>query len=268
MSTPKEGSVVQGRAQAERRLAPVWGLGRWLSLSAILLTACANQADVRKADAHYKMGYSYLIDQQIQAAFVEFQKSVELNPNDRDAHYALGHVYFLKENFDDAEREFRRVIKLKSDDAAAWNYLGKVSEEQGKNDAALEYYDRALSFPQYPTPDLVHYNKGKVYLKRAQPEAALREFTAALRVNPTHVLAAFEAGRIYEDQSAVPQATAAYEIAVKQAPNFAEAYYHLAKVYSRAGKTDQARDAYRKVVELAPGSRWAEDANAQIAHPQ
>lgn len=242
----------------------------WAGLSAILLlAACANQADIRQADAHYKMGYSYLIDQQIQPAFVEFQKAVELNPKDRDSHYALGHVYFMKEQFDDAEREFRRVIKLKADDAAAWNYLGKVYDEQGKTEQALQAYDRALTFPQYATPDLAHYNKGKVYAKRGQPTDALREFNTALRINPTHALAAFEAGRLYEqDPNGVTQAIAAFEVAVKNAPTFAEAYYHLAKTYTRAGKAEQARDAYRKVVELAPGSRWAEDANAQIARPQ
>lgn len=256
----------QGCAPDQSR--PGWppgGPGLWLGLSAILLTACANKADIRQADAHYKMGYSFLIDQQVQPAFVEFQKAVELNPKDRDTHYALGHVYYLKEQFADAESEFRRVIKLEPDDAAAWNYLGKVYEALGKDDQALEAYDRALTFPQYATPELARYNKGKLFAKRGKTSDALREFNAALRINPTHVLAAYEAGRIYEDQKDMTQAMAAFEVAVRYGPSFAEAQYHLAKTYVRVGKTAQAREAYQKVVELAPGTRWADEATAELA---
>jgi Tfp pilus assembly protein PilF len=211
------------------------------------------------------MGYSYLREQQIQPAYVEFQKAAELNPKDRDTHYALGHIYFVQGNYGKAEREFRSVVKLDSRYAEAWNYLGKVYDEQGKTDLALEHFDRALSFPQYLTPDLAQYNKGKVFLKRRQPDQALRAFSAALRINPNHALAAFEAGKLYADQGALKEAIAAFEITVRELPDYAEAHYHLAKAYAQAGMNDEARTSYRRVVELAPGSPWAEDANNHLA---
>ncbi len=257
---------MHGSDHARRRLASAPGrAARWAVASAILLSSCANQADTRKADAHYKMGYSYLIEQQIQPAYVEFQKAAELNPKDRNTRYALGHIYYLQGNYPLAEGEFQRVIKLDPRYAEAYNYLGKVYEEQGKSELALQSFDRALSFPQYLTPDLAHYNKGRMYVKRKQPDQALLAFLAALRVNPTYAPAAFEAGRIYEEQGSIREAIAAYQISVKHQPDFAEGYYHLAKTYVRAGKTDEARTAYLRVVELAPGSPWAEDANTYLA---
>ena len=206
-----------------------------------------------------------MIDQQIQPAYVEFQKAVEYNPNDRDIHYALGHVYFVQGNYPQAEREFKRVLKLDPDYAEAWNYLGKVYDEEDKTDLALQQFDRALTFPQYLTPDLAQYNKGRVYLKRKQPDQALLAFTAALRVNPNHALAAFEAGRIYEDQGAVREAIMAFGITTRQLPDFVEGHYHLAKAYARAGMAENAQEEYRKVVELAPDSPWAQDANNYLA---
>jgi len=237
-----------------------WRAARWALASAILLSACANQEDIRKADAHYKMGYSFLIDQQIQPAYVEFQKASELNPKDRDTHYALGHIYFIQGNYPKAESEFQRVVKLDPRYAEGWNYLGKVYDEEGKSELALQQFDKALSFPQYLTPDLAQYNKGRVYLKLKQPDQALLAFSAALRINPNHALAAFETGRIYEDQGRTREAIAAFEITVRQLPDFAEGRYHLAKAYARAGMPEKAEESYRKVVDLAPGSPWAEDA--------
>lgn len=240
----------------------------WCVASAILLAGCANKGDARRGEAHYKLGYSFLIDQQLQPAFVEFQKAVELNPNDRDTRYALGHIYFLQENFAEAEREFKRVVKIDPKYAEGWNYLGKVYDEVGRTDLALQHFDRALTFPQYQTPDLAHYNKGRVYLKKGQTDEALKAFAAARRVNPAHALAAYEAGRLYLAQGAAQEAVEAFRVTVKFLPNVAEAYALLAKAYARAGMASEARDTYRKVIELAPGSRWAEEAKTQLDAPR
>ena len=117
------------------RLAPVFA-------SAILFAGCAHQVDRKQAEAHYKLGYSFLIDQQIQPAFVEFQKAIELDPKDRDSRYALAHIYFLQQNFGEAERELKRVLKIDDRYPEAWNYLGKVYDEQGRTDLALQHFDR------------------------------------------------------------------------------------------------------------------------------
>jgi Tfp pilus assembly protein PilF len=213
------------------------------------------------------LGYSFLIDQQIQPAFVEFQKAIELDPKDRDSHYALAHIYFLQQDFVKAERELKRVLKIDARYPEAWNYLGKVYDEQGRTDLALEHFDRALGFPQYATPDLAHYNKGKVYLKKGRTDEALGAFVAALRINPAHPLAAFEAGRLYQERGAVQEAVNAFQVTVKALPGLAEAHLSLAKAYAKNGMAAEARESYLKVMELAPGSRWAEEAKAQMAQP-
>ncbi|MBI3607515.1 MAG: tetratricopeptide repeat protein [Nitrospirae bacterium] len=255
--TPHEASGTQG----------------WLRLalaSAILVVGCAHKGDIKQAEAHYKLGYSYLIDQQIQPAFVEFQKAVEFNPGDRDTHYALAHVYFLQQNFSEAERELKRVLKIDDRDAKAWNYLGMVYDAQGRTDLALLQFDHALSLPQYATPELAHYNKGRVYLKKGRPDDALRAFVAAVRVNPSqpYAPAAYEAGRLYLDQGAVKEAIEVFRLAIQQVPNAPEAHLYLAKAYAREGMDKDARESYQKVIELAPGSRWAEEARTQMAQPK
>ncbi len=248
--------------------APGWLLPALAS--AILVLGCAHKVDLKQAEAHYKLGYSFLIDQQLQPAFVEFQKAVENNPGDRDTHYALAHVYFLQQNFSEAERELKRVLKIDDRYAEAWNYLGKVYDEQGRTDLALQQFDHALSLPQYPTPELAYYNKGRVYLKKGRPDDALRSFVGAVRVNPKqpYAPAAYEAGRLYLDQGAVKEAINVFRLAVQQAPNAPEAYLYLANAYARGGMDKDARESYQKVIELAPGSRWAEEARTQIAQPK
>lgn len=235
-----------------------------LVASAILIVGCTSKTDIKQAEAHYKMGYSMLLDQQMQPAFVEFQKALELNPKDRDTHYALGHIYFLQEKFPEAEGEFKQVLKLDGRYPEGWNYLGTVYYEQGKSDQALQAFDRALSFPQYATPDFAHYNKGRVFVKKGWFDEAFSEFRAALRINPKSAMAAYEAGRLSLEHKTPKDAVDLLRVTVQEKPDFTEAHWYLAQAYARSGMSSQALDAYRKVIALAPGSRWAEDAKAQI----
>lgn len=244
------------------RLVPVFA-------SAILFVGCAHHIDRKQAEAHYKLGLSFLNDQQLQPAFVEFQKAVEMDPGDRGSHYALAHIYFLQQDFTKAERELKRVLKIDDRYPEGWNYLGLVYDEEGRTDLALQQFDRALSFPQYATPEFAHYNKGRVYLKKGRPDDALREFVAALRINPKqpYAPAAYEAGRLYLEQGATGEAIDALKAAVQELPNRADVRLYLAKAYARKGMDAEAQESYQKVMELAPGSRWAEEAKAQMAQP-
>jgi Tfp pilus assembly protein PilF len=259
-------NTMQDRAHQAHGASGTW---RWLApalASAILVLGCAHRGDLKQAEAHYKLGYSFLLDNQLQPAFVEFQKAIEQNPKDRDTRYALAHIYYQQQNFAEAERELKRVLKIDDRYPEAWNYLGKVYDEQGRTDLALEQFDRALSFPTYGTPDRSHYNKGRVYLKKGQPDKALESFLAALRVNPNkpHALAAYEAGRLYLERDDAKNAVEAFQLTVREFPDLAEAHFNLAKAYERSGTVKKARESYQKVIELAPESRWAEEAKTQL----
>ena len=56
-----------------------------------VLAGCASQQEQRKplreSEGYYKEGVSFLATDQ-QRAFVAFQKSVQLNPDNFDAHYS------------------------------------------------------------------------------------------------------------------------------------------------------------------------------------
>ncbi|KPK99247.1 MAG: hypothetical protein AMJ95_00445 [Omnitrophica WOR_2 bacterium SM23_72] len=69
---------------------------------------------------HYNLGVYYLQKQQYPEAIREFQKDLELNPNDAAAHYNLGLIY--AEYFDDkakAINHFKRYITLDPQDKDA-----------------------------------------------------------------------------------------------------------------------------------------------------
>ncbi len=66
------------------------------------------QKDIKNANYHYQMGISYLNDNNIQPAFVELQKALELNPHDKDIHDAIGIIYLTNlEDYPKAVNHFQ-----------------------------------------------------------------------------------------------------------------------------------------------------------------
>nr|NIM97610.1 tetratricopeptide repeat protein [candidate division Zixibacteria bacterium] len=54
--------------------------------------------------------------------------------------------------------------------------------KQGKYDAAIEQYKRALKVA--PNDENIYYNLGRAFLEAARNEDARRAFESALKINP------------------------------------------------------------------------------------
>lgn len=93
----------------------------------------------KQAEKHFKDGFGYQNQGNLDKAIEEYEKAIELNPNYLQAHMNLGAVYIGQKKYDQAIDEFNAVVKL--------NY----------------YYGTA------------HYNLGYVYLLKGEKEKAQEE---------------------------------------------------------------------------------------------
>lgn len=197
--------------------------------------ATASRAEREKmAESHYKIGLTYLNDNLLQQATVEFRKALEVSPKDRDSHYALGHIYYLQEKYDEAQKEFKAALKKDSADSEAHNYLGRAYEKKSQWDEAIRHYKAALKNPSYSTPHYARYNLGIILSHKNDLEGSSKEF----------------------------------EEAVRTAPGYVPAYYQLGLIYSRMGKPKEAAQAFQKVIELAPDTDWAKESKKQLEPPK
>jgi type IV pilus biogenesis/stability protein PilW len=250
--------------------------------SLLFLSGCATQAKVQRlkeASAHYKLGISYLNDQQNQQAFVEFQKAVELNPNDRDSYYALGHIYVGQLKYDEAEQAFKKTLKIDSDYSEAHNYLGKVYEQRSalyeqrgesnkarrELDKAIHEYQKALANPTYATPDIAHYNLGLIFQRKGQFDAAVGAYQKAIQINPDHLLAQYALAQLYADRGRFQEAVASYKEVLRLFPDSAEARYKLAWVYLKSNARTEAVSEFSTLVQRLPDSELAKRSRKQLS---
>ena len=97
---------------------------------------------------------------------------------------SLGHARLKSqpqaEQLDQAFRDFSKAIELKPDYAEAYINRGIVHRRQGHPDKAVENYSLALSFK--PDFAVAYANRGFAYLDMKRPDEAVRDLTRAIEL--------------------------------------------------------------------------------------
>lgn len=202
--------------------------------AANLFAGCATSEEMAtKSEGYYQEGVASLSGDR-QKAFVSFQKSVQLNPNNKNSRYALGHVYALQGKLSRAEEEFRAAINIDEDYSEAHTYLGQVLANQNRWDEAIKSYRKALTNPLYPTPDLARFHLGRALAHQGDLQGSMEALEDAITVSPSNV----------------PPAMIQLE---------------LGRVYYKLGYTERAREALKKVTMVDKGGEYAAAATELLA---
>lgn len=77
-------------------------------------------------------------------AGLQFEKTLELDPNKSDAKIGISSVYMAQGNIDKAEIQLQKAIFLNPDPTLALYRLGQVYERKGDSQKAMEVYRDAL----------------------------------------------------------------------------------------------------------------------------
>jgi tetratricopeptide (TPR) repeat protein len=91
--------------------------------------------DAKFPGAHYSLGASYLLsvgEIDYPQAMAEFQKELQINPDDFLSHAQLGYVALNQHRPQDAERELSRAAALNPADADVFMSLGQLYVETGR----------------------------------------------------------------------------------------------------------------------------------------
>ncbi len=233
-----------------------FSLGSWLlvlgSLLFALTTSCvttSNIEDAKQAEVHYKIGISYLTEQRLHDASIEFQKALSLNPQDKYSFNALGLISQRFGKYGEAISYFKQALSIDPNYSDALNNLGVTHMEMGKWDEAIDYFRMALKNPLYTTPDKAFSNMGyALYKKGDYPEAADALKKAVIR-NPYSPQALYVLGLVQAKLGEDSQAIESLKRAVAISPEYMDAHWELGNAYIRAGDKEQAVEHFKAVAD-------------------
>ena len=143
---------------------------------------------------HYLTGVAYLKTGHYGKAAPEFIEAIASNPGPAEYHADLAFCYFHLQKSDLAKTRVLEALERDPDQVTALTLLGRLQEREGKKEAAIETYEKALriraedsklhlyiaqSYGEESTQALKAYHLGRFLRLDLKPKEALREFKRA-----------------------------------------------------------------------------------------
>jgi peptidoglycan/xylan/chitin deacetylase (PgdA/CDA1 family)/uncharacterized caspase-like protein len=133
--------------------------------------------------------------------------------------------------------------------------------------AQLAVAKTQLAVPKGKETAASHLNKGDSLFRERRYEEALKEFQAAVKLDPNSAVAANNVGWAWNKLGDIDEAIRWTETAKTIDPNRAVAYQNLADLYYQLNRSEDARVNYEKYLQLAPNSPYAPTVRARLGKP-
>ena len=142
----------------------------------------------REALRLFQAAYEAQIRGDLDEAVGLYKESVEAFPT-AEAHTFLGWTYSFMSLTDEAIVECHRATEVDPDFGNPYNDIGAYMIEQGNLYGAIPWLQRAMTAPRYESYFYPHFNLGRVYESLGRAYDALREYKAAIDLNPQYAVA-------------------------------------------------------------------------------
>ncbi len=213
------------------------------------------------ANTFIKLATAYLGRGNYTAALSNARKAVGADKHNPNSYTVLGLVYQTLGELDLAEKNYRKAISLDPRDPYALNAYGRLLCTQEKYDESLEYFQRSVGNPLYPTPWIPLTNAGVCARSSSNPARAEEFFRQALERNGAYPIALFHMARIKFEQQNMLSARAYIERFMGVAQPTAELLWLGVQVERQLNDLDQARSYATQLLSSFPDSAEAQNLN-------
>lgn len=141
------------------------------------------------------LGLMYESKKETDIAIKNYQKSLNLNPNQDDAYISIGNIYFYDKQYLKAMKQYKAVLDKYPDNVVAMYNLGIIYLKKRALDKAgnilLKCYEKIPSF------EGIYFSLGRYYYYSKQYNEALKYMEQAVRMNPGEVVYVWGLANIY-----------------------------------------------------------------------
>jgi tetratricopeptide (TPR) repeat protein len=196
-------------------------------------------ADLERAQLHFRVGWESLNTEAWERAVKEFQQALDLNPKCTVAYYGLGKAYMGLRQYPKAVAAFS-TCRDRYVAQAGERFGNEVDANRHREDRFLELQDLSRQYAKGPQTMQAQDAQRQIQnaIQRTQ-EAVLRGATTNIDATaPAFVLLAL--GSAYFRGGQMADAEREYKTAVRVDPSAGEAHNNLAVVYMLTGRLQDA----------------------------
>jgi tetratricopeptide (TPR) repeat protein len=185
-------------------------------------------------------------------AQAHFSDAVRSNPQSAEAHLWLGESLVRQSNPGPAIAEYANAIREKPDYPEAYFGLAQAQMAVGQYDLARKNLDSALVLkPRYADALLLG---GKLYEQQGDDNAAIQSYSAAINANNKLAEPSYRRALLFIRRDQLDEGTRDLESAINIQPNFPEAHYWLGRAYLAQGKPKAAQSELKLAIEQHGGT--------------
>lgn len=202
-----------------------------------LISQKAPKVVLSEAARHIQQGRRYFFREDFKKAISEFNKALEVEPDNIEAFSYLGHLYFSKEDFEKAASEFNKVLEVDPDNIEAIISVGHAYRVLKQYDDAEKYFKLACK-KDPDNPRAYNSLSSFYYSKERMPEAVQY----------------YEKGSEYHGVGNFKKAAVEYEEAIKLESDYIQAIAGLGVAYAGLDQYDKSEKYLKRVLEMEPYS--------------
>lgn len=127
---------------------------------------------------------------------------------------------------------------------------GKILRERGQIEAAISDYSNALKI--LPDSVEIYLHLAQISYEDNRLDDAINWYQKILKFQPNLAVAYFYIGKIYYQQNLPQQSISYYLKSVEIEPRLADSYFYLGNIYREQNWLDEAISCYSKSIEIEP----------------
>lgn len=235
-----------------------------LGLMAALLTACSRDPNVRK-QKYFESGERYYAKAKYREAIIQYRNAVDVDPNFGAAHYQLAQAYLKLQDMQHAYAELSRTLELQPDNYKAHADIANILVLSGQADSlkVAQTHIDLLQQKQPNDPD-THIAAGNLLSREQKYPEAIAEMQKAVTLGPDRGDAYLDLA-ILEAQANQPDAAEAnFKKAIGLKPAGSNPRLMLAAFYQSRGRYAEAESQVEQMIAADPKDTKARESLAKL----
>lgn len=180
----------------------------------------------------------------------DFNKAIELDPENMESYRARGLYHLLKEQPKEAIEDLKQAIKIDPENSPTYEALGMAYFIDENLDEALAAFDKAVELT--PDSSTAYLQRARVYIVRNDLPKAIENLDKALELNPEALAVLLLRARVHAQAGDMERAMADVDKAANTRAGKLPAMQLKAEILAADDKLDEAIKQMEELIELVP----------------
>ncbi len=229
----------------------------------------AKHIDSMAVSHDYKaVGKDFLWSQDLEGAFLAFQRITEIDPQNRDGWYHLARTYLWRDGSEKALNTYQNALKGTRGDIGLsdiYYQIGYIKHRHLKPpqiNQAWRSYEKALSYADFWDVENhadTYFQQGSIFSRRNQYDKAIEKYEQALALSPRHYWALLSLANSQWQLEFYEQAKNNVQKAIDFNPKRKNAYMLLGKFFQDEENISASKKMYLKALQIDPEDKIAKE---------